>query len=27
VWLACEYILSYRNYAWNTHVQKLIVTG
>jgi hypothetical protein len=27
VWLACEYILSYRNYVWNTHVQKLVVTG
>jgi hypothetical protein len=27
VWLACEYILSYSNYVWNTHVQKLIVTA
>jgi hypothetical protein len=27
VWLACEYILSYRNHVWNTHVQKLIVTA
>jgi hypothetical protein len=27
VWLACEYILNYNNYIWNTHVQQVFVTG
>ena len=27
VWLACEYILNYNDWVWNTHVEQLFVTG
>jgi len=27
VWLACEYIVNYHDFVWNTHVQQLTVNG
>ena len=27
VWLACEYIVNYNDFVWNTHVQQLTITG
>ena len=27
LWFACEYIINYNDYVWNTRVQQMFVTG